>query len=66
MIKGAAQRNFYKRQIKNMLIKWLQKLDQDGQINPLHTHQNLIIVMRHPYLKNDFATNQKNLEWLLE
>lgn len=62
MIKKASERNFYKRQIKNILIPWLQKADY---CHPQHSHQNLIIIVRYPYLKNDFAANQKNLEQLL-
>ena len=63
MIKGATERNFYKRQVKNILIRWIKKTNH---CHPQHTHQSLIIIVRYPYLKNDFATNQKNLEWLLE
>jgi len=63
MIKKATERNFYKRQIKNILIPWVQKTNP---CYPPHSHQSLIIIMRYPYLKNDFATNQKNLEWLLK
>ncbi|KLL01613.1 MAG: ribonuclease P [Mycoplasmataceae bacterium RC_NB112A] len=65
MIKKAAPRNFYKRQIKNMLIGWLQKQNYNCRAGQLHSRQNLIIIMRYPYLKNDFAANQKVLERLL-
>lgn len=64
MIKGAVQRNFYKRQIKNILIRWLQKSNSSCHFH--YSHQSLIIILRYPYLKNDFSTNQKNLERLLE
>ncbi|MCE8167920.1 MAG: ribonuclease P protein component [Candidatus Moeniiplasma glomeromycotorum] len=63
MIKKATGRNFYKRQVKNILIRWIQK---SNHCRPYHSHQSLIIILRYPYLKNDFATNQKNLEFLLE
>ncbi|MCE8163023.1 MAG: ribonuclease P protein component [Candidatus Moeniiplasma glomeromycotorum] len=65
MIKKAVPRNFYKRQIKNMLIGWLQKQNYSCQTSNSHSHQSLIIIMRYPYLKNDFATNQKKLYHLL-
>jgi ribonuclease P protein component len=69
LIKLATDRNFYKRQIKGMLISHLKSEEEkqaDGcQTNAEHCHSDLVIIIRYPYLKNDFATNQKNLYKLL-
>ena len=65
LVKGAVGRNYYKRQIRNMLILHLKQYQDSCQVNANHSHYNLVIIIRHPYLQNDFATNQKNLYKLL-
>jgi len=53
-----------------MLISRLKseerKKPNSCQTNAEHSHSDLVIIIRHPYLKNDFATNQENLYKLLE
>ena len=70
LINLATDRNFYKRQVKGMLISHL-KSEEKKQLNSCqtsteHSHFDLVIIIRHPYLKNDFVTNQKNLYKLLD
>ena len=65
IFKKATQRNYYKRQIRHMLISHLQKHNRSCQIDDQHSHCNLIIIIRPPYLENDFATNQESLYKLL-
>lgn len=70
LIKLATDRNFYKRQVKGMLISHLKskekKLPNSCQTSTEHSHSDLVIIVRYPYLKNDFATNQTNLYKLLD
>jgi ribonuclease P protein component len=69
LVKLATGRNFYKRQVKSMLISHLKsedkKLPNSCQTSTEHCHSDLVIIVRYPYLKNDFATNQENLYKLL-
>ena len=65
LIKKAVDRNRYKRQVRDMIITHLKKHDDSCQINDNHSHCNFVIIIRYPYLDNDFATNQKNLYKLL-
>ncbi|MEG7978526.1 MAG: ribonuclease P protein component [Mollicutes bacterium UO1] len=65
LIKKAVDRNRYKRQVRDMIISHLKKHADSCQINDNHIHCNFVIIIRYPYLENDFATNQKNLYKLL-
>ena len=69
LIKLAVDRNLYKRQIRGMLIfhlkSDLKKKMNSCQTDPQHSHSDLVIIIRYPYLKNDFAANQENLYKLL-
>ncbi|WNE40060.1 MAG: Ribonuclease P protein component [Mycoplasmataceae bacterium] len=66
LVKKAVGRNKYKRQIRDMLIKYLKKNQDSCQINDNHKHYDFVIIIRHSYLENDFQTNQKNLYKLME
>jgi ribonuclease P protein component len=70
LFKLATDRNFYKRQVKSMLISHLKsgegKKADSCQTSTEHSHSDLVIIIRYPYLKNDFVTNQKNLYKLLD
>ena len=61
LVKKAVDRNYYKRQIRNMIILLLKKNNGDCRIGNAHQHRNFVIIVRHFYLANDFATNQQNL-----
>jgi ribonuclease P protein component len=65
LLKKAVDRNRYKRQIRDMLISHLKKHQDSCQISDKHAHNNFVIIIRYPYLDNDFSTNQKNLYKLL-
>jgi ribonuclease P protein component len=64
-VKKAVQRNYYKRQIRNMLIQHLKKHNDSCQITANHRHHNLVIIIRPAYLDQDFATNCESLFQLL-
>lgn len=61
LVKKAVDRNYYKRQIRNMIILFLKKNNDNCQRGNVHQHRNFVIIVRHFYLANDFATNQRNL-----
>jgi ribonuclease P protein component len=65
LIKKAVDRNYYKRQIRDMLILHLKKYQDSCQTSDNHSHFNFVIIVRYSYLEIDFATNQKNLYKLL-
>lgn len=65
LVKKAVNRNYYKRQIRNILIYWLKKQNDSCQITANHRHYNLVIIIRPAYLENNFATNQESLNKLL-
>jgi hypothetical protein len=48
-----------------MLISHLKKYNDSCQMSDNHSHYNFVIIVRYPYLENDFQTNQKNLYKLL-
>lgn len=64
-VKKAVDRNYYKRQIRNILIQYLKKYNNSCQLTINHCHYNLVIIIRPSYLTSDFATNQENLTKLL-
>ncbi|WNE41180.1 MAG: Ribonuclease P protein component [Mycoplasmataceae bacterium] len=66
IIKKAVDRNHYKRQIRDMLIKFLKKNQDSCQTKENHNHFSFVIIVRYSYLENDFQTNQKNLYKLLD
>ena len=61
LVKKAVDRNYYKRQIRNMIILRLKENINSCQIRSAHQHRNFVIIVRRLYLENDFATNQRNL-----
>ena len=65
LVKKAVDRNYYKRQIRNMLILHLKEHNDSCQVDNNHTHYNFVIITRYLYLESDFPTNQKNLYKLL-
>ena len=69
LIKLATDRNFYKRQVKGMMISHLKsgekKQSNSCQTITEHLHSDLVIIISYSYLKNNFATNQENLYKLL-
>jgi len=65
LIKKAVDRNRFKRQVRDMLISYLKKNSDSCQISDNHLHYNFVIIIRYPYLENDFQVNQKNLYKLL-
>ena len=65
LIKLATDRNFYKRQVRGMLISHLKEHHDSCQISDNHLHYDFVIIIRYSYLKNDFPTNQDNLYKLL-
>ena len=65
LVKKAVDRNRFKRQVREMLITHLKKHQGSCQTSANHSHCNLVIIIRYPYLESDFATNQKNLDKLL-
>ena len=65
LIKKAVDRNRFKRQVRDMLISYLKKNSDSCQISDNHLHCNFVIIIRYPYLENDFQINQKNLYKLL-
>jgi len=65
LVKKAVDRNRFKRQIRDMLISHLKKHHDGCQTSDNHSHYNFVIIVRYPYLENDFQTNQKNLYKLL-
>ena len=65
MVKKAVDRNRFKRQVREMLITHLKNHQNSCQTSTNHSHCNLVIIIRYPYLESDFATNQKNLYKLL-
>lgn len=70
LVRLATGRNLYKRQVKSMLISHLKseekKTPNSCQTTAEHSHSDLVIIIRHSYLKSDFATNQKKLYNLLD
>jgi len=65
LVKKAVDRNYYKRQIRNMLIFHLKEHNDTCQINNDHIHYNFIIIIRYFYLESSFQINQKKLNRLL-
>jgi len=65
LVKKAVDRNYYKRQIRNMLILHLKENNDSCQIGNNHSHYNFVIIIRYLYLEINFQTNQKNLYKLL-
>ena len=65
LVKKAVDRNYYKRQIRNMLILHLKENNDNCKVDDNHSHYNFVIIIRYLYLENDFQTNQKNLYKLL-
>lgn len=65
LVKKAVDRNYYKRQVRSMLILHLKEHNNSCQTENNHLHYNFIIIIRYPYLDNDFQVNQKNLYKLL-
>ena len=65
LVKKAVDRNYYKRQIRNMLILHLKENNDSCQVDNNHSHYNFVIIIRYLYLEKDFQTNQKNLYKLL-
>ena len=65
LVKKAVDRNYYKRQIRNMLILHLKEHNDSCQVDNAHSHYNFVIIIRYLYLESDFQTNQKNLYKLL-
>jgi len=65
MIKTAVERNYYKKQIRNMLILHLKEHQDSCQTDRNHSHRDFVIIIRYSYSKNDFAINQKNLYYLM-
>jgi ribonuclease P protein component len=61
LVKKAVDRNYYKRQTRNMIILFLKKNNDNCRIGSAHQHRSLVIIVRHFYLTNNFATNQRNL-----
>ncbi|MDR1670618.1 MAG: ribonuclease P protein component [Spiroplasmataceae bacterium] len=66
IIKRAVDRNYCKRQIREMLIKHLKNNQNSCQMNDNHTHYDFVIITRYFYLENEFQVNQKNLYKLLD
>jgi len=59
-VKKAVRRNYYKRQIKNILV------EHKNICQTLPNHYNLVIITRHGFLTTqDFSTKQKSLGELL-
>jgi len=54
LVKGAVQRNYYKRQIKNILASY--KICQG-----LSSHYNLVIIIRPGFLVSQFPVKQASL-----
>jgi hypothetical protein len=56
--------------VKAMLISHLKseekKQPNSCQTSTEHSHSDLVIIIRQPYLKNDFVANQENLYKLLD
>lgn len=65
LVKKAVDRNYYKRQIRNMIILHLKKYQNSCQTEVNHSHFSFVLIIRYPYLDNNFATNQENLYKLL-
>ena len=69
LVKLATDRNFYKRQVREMLIFHLKskesKQSNSCQTDTEHRHIDFVIIVRYLYLKNNFPTNQENLYKLL-
>ena len=63
--KKAVDRNYYKRQIRHIIIQHLKKHNDSCQITNSHQHCNLVIIVRPAYLENNFAVNQDNFYKLL-
>jgi len=61
LVKKAVDRNYYKRQIRNMIILRLKESNTSCQITNVHQHRNFVIIVRHFYLESDFSTNRRNL-----
>lgn len=68
LVKKAVKRNYYKRQIRNMLIFFLKKFNCQF-IHPLNslTHYNLVIIIRINYLDviKSYQSKQENLYKLI-
>jgi len=65
LVKKAVDRNYYKRQIRNMLIFHLKEHNDTCQVNNDHIHYNFVIIIRYFYLESSFQINQKKLNKLL-
>jgi len=61
-VKKATARNYYKRQIKNILILFL-KANSCPIIQS--QHYNLVVLIRPSFLTGDFLTKQKSLVQLI-
>src|SRR5271156_4458074 len=47
LVKKAVDRNYYKRQIRHMLLLHLKKRNYSCQTIPPHFHSNLVIIIRY-------------------
>jgi ribonuclease P protein component len=65
LVKKAVNRNYCKRQIRNMLILYLKEHQNNCALGKKKTHYKMIIIIRQNYLKNDFTDNQSSLYRLL-
>lgn len=64
LVKKATQRNYYKRQVKNIIILWLKANNDSCQIiQP--DHQDLVIIVRSGFLLHNFAAKQDSWERLI-
>ena len=62
LAKKAVKRNYYKRQVKNMLIIYLKNTCQAIHSIDSLSHYDLVIIIRPDYIKkNEFKTKQESL-----
>ncbi|WP_425451147.1 ribonuclease P protein component [endosymbiont GvMRE of Glomus versiforme] len=57
----SVKRNKFKRQIREIIIRYLKLNNNSCWTSVNHIHYNLVIIIRHHYLNSDFSTNQINL-----
>lgn len=69
MIKKSVERNYLKRQIRNILIIYLKNNNnciENFKKNSDHFHSNIVIIIKKSYLNNKFENNKENLEKLID
>ncbi|CAG8455563.1 21726_t:CDS:2 [Gigaspora margarita] len=59
IVKKATDRNYYKRQIRSILIQHLKIHNDSCHIAKNHLHSNLVLILRPAYLNQDFAANRE-------